>query len=96
MTISDALGSFVADTSYADLPVEVVACAKRLIVDTLAVAWAGTASDGSSEMFDLVSDEGGRQESALWGFGRGATATQAAFVNGVTSAGISSYDVATT
>ncbi|HZQ62697.1 MAG TPA: MmgE/PrpD family protein [Casimicrobiaceae bacterium] len=90
-TISQQLAEYFVDTTYDDIPTEVIACAKRLIVDTLAVAWAGTTSDGAAEMTDLVSQEGGRAEATLWGLDRRATAMQAAFVNGVTAAALD-YD----
>ena len=86
MTLSEQIADYVVATSYDEIPADVVACAKRLIVDTLAVAWAGTTSDGADDVFSLVTEEGGRAEASLWGFGRRATAVQAAFVNGVTAA----------
>ena len=91
MTLSEQLADYVVATSYDEIPADVIACAKRLIVDTLAVAWAGTTSDGAGDMFSLVTEEGGRAEASLWGFGRRATAVQAAFVNGVTAAALD-YD----
>ena len=91
MTLSEELADFIVGTSYDTIPPEVIACAKRLLVDTLAVAWAGTASEGAADMFDLVTEEGGRAEATLWGLGRKVTAVQAAFVNGVTAAALD-YD----
>ena len=91
MTLSEKLADFVVSTSYDTIPAEVIACAKRLIIDTLAVGWAGTTSDGSADMLAMVGDEGGRPEATLWGFGQKATAVQAAFVNGVTTAALD-YD----
>jgi len=91
MTLSEKLADFVLATSYDEIPATAIATAKRLIADTLAVSWAGTTSDGSADMLSLMSDEGGKAEATLWGFGRRATAVQAAFVNGVTAAALD-YD----
>ncbi|MBP8297163.1 MAG: MmgE/PrpD family protein [Burkholderiales bacterium] len=91
MTLSEQLADFIVATSYDTIPEDVVACAKRLLVDTLAVAWAGTTSDGVADVAAMVGEEGGRPEATLWGFGRSATAVQAAFVNGVASAALD-YD----
>lgn len=91
MTLSETIADYVVDTSYDDLPVPVVARAKDLVLDTLAVAWAGTESSGSDEMFAMVTEEGGRADSTIWGFGAKAPAAGAAFVNGVTSAALD-YD----
>ena len=67
MTLSEQLADFVVATPYEAIPGEAIACAKRLIVDTLAVAWAGTSSDGSADMLSLVTDEGGKAEAAAKG-----------------------------
>ncbi|MBK8742522.1 MAG: MmgE/PrpD family protein [Betaproteobacteria bacterium] len=91
MTLSEQLADFIVATSYDTIPDDVVACAKRLLVDTLAVAWAGTTSDGVADVAAMVGEEGGRPEATLWGFGRSATAVQAAFVNGVAAAALD-YD----
>lgn len=91
MTLSEKLADFVASTSYESLPREVVACAKNLMLDTLAVAWAGTASNGSADMAAMIAEEGGRADASVWGFGGRAPAAAAAFVNGVTAAALD-YD----
>jgi 2-methylcitrate dehydratase PrpD len=91
MTLSEAIADFVVGTSYDDLPGPVVARAKDLVLDTLAVAWAGTESSGSDDMFAMVTEEGGRADATIWGFGARAPAAGAAFVNGVTSAALD-YD----
>src|SRR3954471_10445431 len=91
MTLSEKLADFVVATSYESLPPEVVACAKNLMLDTLAVAWAGTASNGSADMVAMIAEEGGRADASVWGFGGRAPAASAAFVNGVTAAALD-YD----
>jgi 2-methylcitrate dehydratase PrpD len=91
MTLSDQLADFVVSTSYESLPPDVVACARHLILDTLAVAWAGTGSQGSGDMHAMVTEEGGRPDASLWGFGGRAPAAGAAFLNGVTAAALD-YD----
>jgi 2-methylcitrate dehydratase PrpD len=91
MTLSEAIADFAVGTSYDDLPAPVVARAKDLVQDTLAVAWAGTESSGSDDMFAMVTEEGGRADATIWGFGARAPAAGAAFVNGCTSAALD-YD----
>jgi 2-methylcitrate dehydratase PrpD len=91
MTLSETIADFVVGTSYDDLPAPVVARAKDLVQDTLAVAWAGTESSGSDDMVAMVTEEGGRADATIWGFGARVPASGAAFVNGVTSAALD-YD----
>ena len=91
MTLSESIADFAVGTSYEDLPAPVVARAKDLILDTLAAAWAGTESTGSDDMFAMVTEEGGRADATIWGFGAKVPAAGAAFVNGVTAAALD-YD----
>ena len=91
MTLSETLADYVTGTSYDDLPAPVIARAKELVLDTLAVAWAGTESSGSDDMCAMVTEEGGRADATIWGFGARAPAAGAAFVNGVTAAALD-YD----
>lgn len=91
MTLSETLADYVVGTSYDDLPAPVIARAKELVLDTLAVAWAGTESSGSDDMCAMVTEEGGRADATIWGFGARVPAASAAFVNGVTSAALD-YD----
>ena len=88
MTLSEQLADYVLATNYDALPAEVVAASKRMMADTLACAWVGTGVAGVAEMDRLVSEEGGRPDSTLWGFGGRLPATSAAFLNGVTAAAL--------
>jgi len=83
-----ALAQWTAGLRYEDLPPAAVAQIKRLLLDTLAVAWAGTGAAGIEAVRALVLAQQGRPESALWAFGDRLTAPQAAFVNGMTAAAL--------
>ncbi len=83
-----ALAQWAAGLRYEDLPPAAVAQAKRLMLDTLAVAWAGTGADGVAPVRALALAQQGRPESVLWAFGERLPAPQAAFINGMTAAAL--------
>jgi hypothetical protein len=66
---------------YEDLPDEIVAHAKRLILDTLVVARAGGDADGTASLRAMVMAEAGHGESTVWGTGERVPAQSAALVN---------------
>ncbi|HSH90887.1 MAG TPA: MmgE/PrpD family protein [Ramlibacter sp.] len=72
---------WVTGLSYADLPADVVAAAKRQVLDTLAVAWAGTGADGIDNVRQVIDSCGGTAQSHVWCLGESLPATQAAFIN---------------
>jgi 2-methylcitrate dehydratase PrpD len=63
----------------------------RIILDTLAVAWAGASSPGCDWVHDMVADDLGRPDSTVWGFG-GKLPCQAATLVNATSAAALDYD----
>lgn len=65
--------------------------AKRLMLDTLGVAWAGSDAPGLPEARKVVLAEGGRAESLAWGYGDALPATSAAFLNSSLAAALD-YD----
>lgn len=92
------LAAWVAGLRYEDLPPEAVAQAKRLLLDTLAVAWAGSSADGVGQLRGLALAQGGAAEAGLWVHGERVPAAQAALVNGVMAAALdfdSVHDTAT-
>ena len=91
MALSERIADFAAGASYDSIPGEVVDQAREQILDTLAVAWAGTGADGVPQALSLVEAEGGAPAAAFWGLGRQGTAVQAAFLNGLSSAALD-YD----
>jgi len=97
-SLGETLADWASGLRYEDLPAPVVADAKRLLLDTLAVAWAGSAEAGVEPLRGLVRAQGGTAESGIWAFGERATATQAALVNGTMAAALdfdSVHDVGT-
>lgn len=85
------LAAWAARLRYEDLPQEVVERAKGLLLDTLAVAWAGSGAEGIDALREMVAARGGAAESSVWSFGGRLPATQAAFLNGAMAAALD-YD----
>jgi 2-methylcitrate dehydratase PrpD len=81
----------MATTSLRHLPRDAVDAAKRVALDTLAVAWAASDSPGSAELRELAAREGGASDATLLAFGDRVPAGMAALVNG-TLAGALDYD----
>src|SRR4051812_49794200 len=88
LAISRPLAQWMAGLSYEDLPPPVVKCAKRLLLDTLAVAWAGCGAEGIASLHGLALRNGGAADSSIWAFGGNVPATQAAFLNGAMAAAL--------
>jgi 2-methylcitrate dehydratase PrpD len=64
------------------LPSAVVASAKLLILDTIAVAWAAQSASGMLGIRELTLADGGAELSTLWGSGERVPPGAAAFCNG--------------
>lgn len=91
MTISDRVARYIVHTQYEHLTQDAIDAAKRFMLDTMAIAWAGTGSTGLRELRDLLVREAGRPESTIWGFGDRVSANSAAFINSISSAALD-YD----
>ena len=91
LTLSGQLARHVATTRYEAMPADVLAAAKLFMLDTLAVAWAGSDSPGCRETHAFLVDEGGRTDSTAWVYGGTLPATAAAFINGMLAAALD-YD----
>lgn len=80
---TQALAAFAAALSYDDLPAEVVATLKRMLLDSLGAALAATTlGDGCRESVAVMRALGGPPESTVLGFGAKVAAPNAAFANG--------------
>ena len=90
-SVSERLAAHVVDTAWADIPREAVQASKRLALDTLAVAWAGSSAPGVREARELLAEEGGKPESSVWAFGGRLPARVAAFINSAAAAALD-YD----
>lgn len=84
MGATQVLAEFVQETSFSDLPPEVVGKAKAVVLDTLGCAIAGytLASHEFHWIFDLVKEMGGTAEATVFIDGLKTSAPQAALVNG--------------
>ena len=92
LTVTHRLAQYIVDTPYAAIPEASRDAAKRFMLDTLAVAWAGSDAPGCREAHALLVDEGGRADSSAWAYqGPRLPAMSAAFINGMTSAALD-YD----
>lgn len=63
------------------LPPDVVRVAKSLVLDTIAVAFAGREASGMEAVWQTVAEEGGAPQSRLWMRGDSTSAGAAAFHN---------------
>lgn len=91
LTISHQLATYAAGIRYADIPAATIDGMKRLMLDTLAVSWAGSDAPGCREAHALVAEEGGRADSTAWAYGGRLPAASAAFINGMSSSALD-YD----
>jgi len=89
--IADHIVGFDADA----LPAAAVAAAKRLMLDTLAVAWAGADAPGARPVYEMVAGEGGSAHCTVWGYRGKLPAASAAFLNSMTAAALD-YDAINT
>ncbi|HEX4155504.1 MAG TPA: MmgE/PrpD family protein [Acidobacteriaceae bacterium] len=76
------LARYATDLKYQDLPPEVVANAKRRILDTLGAALGGYSSRPITILREVIVSEGGTPESTIIGSGQRTNAANAAMVNG--------------
>ncbi len=90
-SISQSIAEHVVSCNYEALPASSIVAAKRLMLDTLGVGWAGTSAPGAPEAHALMSEEGGRADSSVWGYGGKLPATAVTFLNSI-SGGALDYD----
>ena len=83
--LTGLLCNYAANLRYDDLPPEVVSTAKRLVLDSLGAALAGTTmGDGCRETLAVVRASGGVPESSILGTSERTSAVMAALANGAT------------
>jgi 2-methylcitrate dehydratase PrpD len=83
MTVTAQLAGFAAETTFGDLPADVVAAAKIVILDGIANAVAGSAEDVARKVADYTTPLGGAQQSTVVNRIERLPAGQAALTNGV-------------
>lgn len=86
--LGQRMADWTARLRYEDLPAPVVSRAKRLLLDTLAVAWAGSGAEGIAALQALATRQGGSRESRIWTSADSVPAPQAAFINGAMAAAL--------
>ena len=77
------LAEIVCAQRFEALNGDAIAAVKRLILDGVAVAIAGTAEDAPKIYAAHTRDAGGKAESTIWGFGCKVPASAAAYANAV-------------
>jgi 2-methylcitrate dehydratase len=80
-TVSRLLAEFSVALSYADLPSDVVACAKRFLYDSIGCAFGGYASEDVRMATEVVVESGGNPQATLFGSGAKVSAIDASFLN---------------
>lgn len=91
LSLSHHIAHHAATTPYSAIPYDAIAAAKFFMLDTLAVAWAGSSAPGCCEAYGLFVDEGGRKDATAWAYGERLPLQAAAFINGMSSSALD-YD----
>lgn len=87
-TLSQRLAQHVTSARYEDLPADAVDAAKRFMLDTLAVAWAGSNAPGCDAARAVALEDGGRGDSTVWAYGDRLPASACAFLNSMFAAAL--------
>ncbi len=82
-TAAETLARFNVQTRFEDLPAELVARAKRHVLDTVGAALAGSAADASRRVLSVLHAEAAQAAAPVWGTARRLGLRDAAFANGV-------------
>lgn len=90
-TLSQTLARHAIGAPYEAIPRVSIDAAKLFMLDTLAVAWAGSDAPGCREAHALLADEGGRADSSVWCHGGRLPAMAAAFLNSMAASALD-YD----
>jgi len=77
----NVIAKFIVDTTYEKLPIDTVEVVKKQIMDSVAVALAGSTQAGISELRDIVKDWNGKEESTIWVYGDKLPCVSTAQVN---------------
>lgn len=79
--VEGIIAKYIAETTFDDLPEEVVNQAKYCILDSLGCALGGHTTELGEIVVDFVKQLGGRQESTIIGCGERTSCVHATFVN---------------
>src|SRR2546421_373835 len=81
-TASQQMAEFVAGLRFEDLPTDVVAAARRHMLDAVGVALAASALGAGGPVIEMTRSWAGARESSVIGYDFGAPASWAALANG--------------
>lgn len=86
--VSAELAAHIAQTSDDAIPADACEAAKRFMLDTMAVAWAGSDAPGCDGAYQVLAEQGGIAESTVWAYGVRLPASSAAFLNSMFGAAL--------
>ncbi|MFT5176246.1 MAG: 2-methylcitrate dehydratase PrpD [Gammaproteobacteria bacterium] len=75
--------AYVHQSSYEDLPENVINAVKKAIVDTVGAAIAGSSAPMGKLVCAMVQERGGKADSTVWCLGDRVPASEAAFANAI-------------
>jgi 2-methylcitrate dehydratase len=81
-TAAWALAKYAVGLKYEDLPADVIAIAKRRILDSLGTAYGAYNAPSMAILRDVIPSEGGKPDATIIGSGQMTTAANATMVNG--------------
>ncbi len=82
-TVAEDIARWVVELRYEQLPPDVIARAKRVLMDTLGCALGAIGADPVRAAQRVVALQGGNPQATILGLGRKAACDQAAFLNGM-------------
>jgi len=92
-TYSGQLADFICGLTFSDIPQDVVAKAKLLVLDTLGVALAAAREDFTRNVHDVARGMKGPAESSVWGRRKRLPMANAVLVNGTMAHGFDFDDM---
>lgn len=88
MEITARIARHLVGLKYEHLTPDAITAAKRFMLDTLAVGWAGSDSGGCGEARAMMVADGGAPASTVWCYGDRLPPSQAAFLNSMFAAAL--------
>jgi 2-methylcitrate dehydratase len=82
-TVAEDVARWVVELRYEELPPEVIARAKRVLLDTIGCALGAIGAEPVRAAQQVVALQGGNPQATILGLGRKASCDQAAFLNGM-------------
>ncbi len=80
-TVSQELANFIANTTFDQLPADVVAATKRFVYDSVGCAFGGVRTHDWGIADKVDQDQGGNAQCTILGTGRRASVVSASFIN---------------